>query len=91
MSSNRPAEVLWTSSHDAPDLGTSVHICYITFMATGDIPKGYDLVLRGRDDQWTARLIPEGHTLSKWSPPAIEAKAKSMEEAVSSVLAKCAS
>lgn len=53
-----------------------------------DVPDGYELVLTGRGDKWTARLIPDGHTASKWSPPAIQAKARSFEEAIEAVIGK---
>jgi hypothetical protein len=54
-----------------------------------DIPEGFDLVVKGRGDQWTARLVPDGHTVSKWSPPAIQAKARTMDDAIRTVIAKC--
>jgi hypothetical protein len=54
-----------------------------------DVPEGYSLNLSGRGDQWTARLIPDGHSASKWSPPAVEAKARTAEEAIAFAKAKC--
>lgn len=58
-------------------------------MATWNIPDGHELILSGRGDQWTARLVPDRHTASKWSPPAIEAKARTPEDAVQAAVAKC--
>jgi hypothetical protein len=54
-----------------------------------DIPEGFELVVKGRGEQWTARLVPDGHTASKWSPPAIQANARTMDDAIQSVIAKC--
>ena len=54
-----------------------------------EIPEGYSLNLSGRGEQWTARLVPDGHTVSKWSPPAVEAKARTPEDAVRWAVEKC--
>lgn len=54
-----------------------------------NIPDGYELVLKGRGEQWRARLIPDGY-VNKWSArQPVEAKARTPEEAVAYAIAKC--